>query len=108
MQTSGTSTSRLKPCVTSDVFDPKMSFEDRCRMAANFGCIDYARTIQDNFQWITGGVLGRHEIEGIQEPNYNFVTKTIADLSYTGYVTREYKLSTGRDALESLQQAIKS
>ena len=33
--------------------------------------------------------------------------KTIADLNYTGYVTHEYKVSTGRDARESLQQAIK-
>ena len=35
------STGRLKQCVTSGVFDPKMSFEDRCRMAADLGCVGY-------------------------------------------------------------------
>ncbi len=72
---------------------------------------DICRTIHDNFQWIahfhTGGVPGRHEIDDTQELNYNFVGKTIADLGYTGYVTHEYKLTPGRDARESLAQAIR-
>ena len=71
---------------------------------------DVCRTIHDNFQWIahfhTGGVPGRHEIDDTQELNYRFVAKTIADLGYTGYVAHEYKPTPGRDARESLKQAI--
>src|SRR5580700_9141436 len=32
---------RLKQCVTSFPFDPKMSFDDRCREAARLGCVGY-------------------------------------------------------------------
>jgi hydroxypyruvate isomerase len=32
---------RLKQCVTSFPFDPKMQFEDRCREAARLGCVGY-------------------------------------------------------------------
>jgi hydroxypyruvate isomerase len=32
---------RLKQCVTGFPFDPKMSFEDRCRLAASLGCVGY-------------------------------------------------------------------
>ncbi len=32
---------RLKQCVTSFPFDPKLSFEDRCREAAQLGCVGY-------------------------------------------------------------------
>jgi hydroxypyruvate isomerase len=71
---------------------------------------DVCRTIHDNFQWIahfhTGGVPGRHEIDETQELNYRFVAKTIADLGFTGYVAHEYKPAPGRDARESLKQAI--
>jgi hydroxypyruvate isomerase len=71
---------------------------------------DVCRTITDNFQWIahfhTGGVPGRHEIDDTQELNYRFVAKTIADLGYTGYISHEYRPAPGRDAKESLKQAI--
>ena len=71
---------------------------------------DVCRTITDNLQWIahfhTGGVPGRHEIDDTQELNYRFVAKTIADLGYTGYVSHEYRPAPGRDAKESLKQAI--
>jgi hydroxypyruvate isomerase len=71
---------------------------------------DVCRTITDNFQWIahfhTGGVPGRHELDDTQELNYHFVAKTIADLGYTGYIAHEYRPAPGRDALESLKQAI--
>jgi hydroxypyruvate isomerase len=71
---------------------------------------DVCRTITDNFQWIahfhTGGVPGRHEIDDTQELNYRFVAKTIADLGFTGYIAHEYRPAPGRDAKESLQQAI--
>jgi hydroxypyruvate isomerase len=32
---------RLKQCVTSFPFDPKLSFEDRCRVAAQVGCVGF-------------------------------------------------------------------
>ena len=35
------STGRLKQCVTSFPFDPKMPFEDRCREAARLGCVGF-------------------------------------------------------------------
>lgn len=34
-------TGRLKQSVTAGVFDPKMSFEDRCRLAADLGCAGF-------------------------------------------------------------------
>ena len=71
---------------------------------------DVCRTVTDNFQWIahfhTGGVPGRHEIDDTQELNYRFVAKTIADLGFTGYIAHEYRPAPGRDAKESLKQAI--
>jgi hydroxypyruvate isomerase len=71
---------------------------------------DICRTIKDNFQWIghfhTGGNPGRHEIDDTQELNYRFVAKTIADLGFTGYVAHEYQPAQGRDALQSLNQAM--
>jgi hydroxypyruvate isomerase len=71
---------------------------------------DISRTIRDNFQWIahfhTGGVPGRHEIDGTQELNYHFVAQTIAELGFTGYIAHEYKLSPGRDGIQTLNQAI--
>jgi hydroxypyruvate isomerase len=71
---------------------------------------DICRTIRDNFQWIahfhTGGVPGRHEIDETQELNYRFVAQTIADLGFNGFVSHEYRPAPGRDASESLRQAI--
>jgi hydroxypyruvate isomerase len=71
---------------------------------------DICRTIRDNFQWIahfhTGGVPGRHEIDGTQELNYHFVAQTIAELGFAGYIAHEYKLSPGRDGVQTLNQAI--
>jgi len=71
---------------------------------------DIVRNIRDHFQWIghfhTGGNPGRHEIDDTQELNYHFVAKAIADLGYTGYIAHEYSPAQGRDAIESLKQAI--
>ena len=71
---------------------------------------DICRTIKDNFQWLghfhTGGNPGRHEIDDTQELNYRFVAQTIADLGYTGYVAHEYSPTKGRDAIQSLNQAL--
>lgn len=40
-KTGPSGTGRLKQCVTSFPFDPKMPFEDRCREAARLGCVGY-------------------------------------------------------------------
>jgi hydroxypyruvate isomerase len=71
---------------------------------------DICRTIRNNFQWLshfhTGGVPGRHEIDGTQELNYHFVAQTLADLNFSGYIAHEYKLSPGHDPIKTLNQAI--
>jgi hydroxypyruvate isomerase len=71
---------------------------------------DICRTIKDNIQYLghfhTGGNPGRHEIDDTQELNYHFVAKTIADLGFTGYVAHEYSPAPGRDAIQSLTQAM--
>jgi len=40
-QTEGVPKGRLKQCVTGFPFDPKMPFEERCRVAAQLGCVGY-------------------------------------------------------------------
>ena len=69
---------------------------------------DVIRTIRDNIEWIahfhTGGVPGRHEIDGTQELNYHAVAQAIADAGHTGYVAHEF-LPT-RDPLTSLREAV--
>ncbi len=71
---------------------------------------DICRTIKDNIQYLghfhTGGNPGRHEIDDTQELNYRFIAKTIADLGFTGYIAHEYSPAQGRDAIESLKQAM--
>jgi len=71
---------------------------------------DICRTIQDNFQYLghfhTGGNPGRHEIDDTQELNYHIIAKTIADLGFSGYVAHEYSPAQGRDAIQSLKQAM--
>jgi hydroxypyruvate isomerase len=56
---------------------------------------DVIRTIRDNIAWIghfhTGGVPGRHEIDGTQELNYHAIAKAIADLNYTGFIAHEFE-----------------
>jgi len=71
---------------------------------------DICHHIRENIQWIghfhTAGVPGRHELDDGQEINYRFVAKTIADLGFTGYIAHEYRPSPGRDAIQSLAQAL--
>jgi hydroxypyruvate isomerase len=71
---------------------------------------DIVRNIRSYIQWIghfhTGGNPGRHEIDDTQELNYRFVARAIADLGYAGYVAHEYGPAQGRDAVQSLHQAI--
>jgi hydroxypyruvate isomerase len=69
---------------------------------------DVIRTIRDNINWIghfhTGGVPGRHEINGSQELNYRAVATAIADLNFPGYVAHEF-VPTRSDPFESLTEA---
>src|SRR6185312_16182313 len=68
---------------------------------------DVIRTIRENIQYIahfhTGGVPGRHEIDGTQELNYHAVSKAIADLEFTGFMAHEF--IPVRDPMKSLQEA---
>ena len=69
---------------------------------------DVIRTIRDNINWIghfhTGGVPGRHEINGTQELNYRAIATAIADLNFPGYVAHEF-VPTRSDPFESLTEA---
>ena len=72
---------------------------------------DVIRTIRDNIQWIghfqTGGVPGRHEIDGSQELNYRAIATAIADLGYKGYIAHEFT-PTRQDAFASLADAFRT
>ena len=56
---------------------------------------DVIRTIGAHRQWIghfhTGGVPGRHDIDGTQELNYHAVAEAIAAAGFTGYLAHEFK-----------------
>lgn len=71
---------------------------------------DVIRTIRDNIQWIghfhTGGVPGRHEIDGSQELNYRAIATAIADLGYQGYLAHEF-VPTRQDPFASLADAFR-
>jgi hydroxypyruvate isomerase len=71
---------------------------------------DVIRTIRDNIQYIghfhTGGVPGRHEIDGTQELNYHAVAKAIADLDYKGFIAHEF-MPARSDPFESFAEAFK-
>jgi hydroxypyruvate isomerase len=69
---------------------------------------DVIRTVRDNLAFIahfhTGGVPGRHELDGTQELNYRAIATAIADAGFAGYVAHEF-MPTG-DPLRSLAQAV--
>jgi hydroxypyruvate isomerase len=69
---------------------------------------DLVRTIQQNIQWLahfhTGGVPGRHELDGTQEVQWDGVMRGIAAASFQGYVAHEFV--PVRDPLTSLRQAV--
>ncbi|HET7456116.1 MAG TPA: TIM barrel protein [Gemmatimonadaceae bacterium] len=69
---------------------------------------DVIRTARDHLAEIghfhTGGVPGRHEIDGAQELNYRAVATAIADAGFTGYVAHEFVPT--RDPLASLREAV--
>jgi hydroxypyruvate isomerase len=68
---------------------------------------DLIDTIRQNIQWIghfhTGGVPGRHELDGTQEVQWDGVMRGIADTGFKGYVAHEFVPS--RDPLVSLREA---
>ena len=71
---------------------------------------DVIRTIRDNSRWIghfhTGGVPGRHEINGTQELNYHAIAAAIADLGFSGYLAHEF-IPTRLDPFASLAEALR-
>jgi hydroxypyruvate isomerase len=71
---------------------------------------DVIRTIRDNIQYLahfhTGGVPGRHEIDGTQELNYGAVAKAIVDLGFRGYMAHEF-VPAAPDGIKSLEDAAK-
>jgi hydroxypyruvate isomerase len=68
---------------------------------------DLVRTIQKNIDWIghfhTGGVPGRHELDGTQEVQWDGVMRGIAATNFHGFVAHEFVPS--RDPLTSLREA---
>jgi hydroxypyruvate isomerase len=69
---------------------------------------DLIETIRGNMAWIghfhTGGVPGRHELDGTQEVQWDGVMRAIADAGFGGYVAHEF-VPVG-DPLESLRRAV--
>ena len=68
---------------------------------------DLIDTIRENIQWIghfhSGGVPGRHELDGTQEVQWDGVMRAVAETGFKGYVAHEF-VPTG-DALDSLRKA---
>jgi hydroxypyruvate isomerase len=68
---------------------------------------DLIDTIRQNIRWIghfhTGGVPGRHELDGTQEVQWDGVMRGISDSGFKGYVAHEFVPS--RDPLVSLREA---
>src|ERR1700685_1116928 len=68
---------------------------------------DLIATIRQNLQWIahfhTGGVPGRHELDGTQEVQWDGVMRAIADAGFRGYVAHEFVPAA--DPLTSLRAA---
>ncbi|MEO8293893.1 MAG: TIM barrel protein [Gemmatimonadota bacterium] len=69
---------------------------------------DVIRTIRDNAAFIghyhTGGVPGRHEIDGTQELNYSAVARAISATGFTGYLAHEFMPT--KEPLTSLREAV--
>jgi hydroxypyruvate isomerase len=69
---------------------------------------DLIATIQQNIRWMghfhTGGVPGRHELDGTQEVQWDGVMRGIAATDYKGYVAHEFVPT--KDPLTSLRQAV--
>ena len=70
---------------------------------------DIIRTIRQNIQHIahfhTGGVPGRHELDGTQELQWRSVAQAIVDAGFTGYFAHEFVPT--RDPMTSLEEAVR-
>jgi hydroxypyruvate isomerase len=70
---------------------------------------DVMETLRRNAQYIghvhTGGVPGRHEIDGSQELHYPAIIRALAETGYEGYVGQEFVPT--RDPIASLEEAIR-
>jgi len=70
---------------------------------------DLIATIRENIPCIghfhTGGVPGRHELDGSQEVQWDGVMRAIADAGFKGYVAHEF-VAAG-DAREGLERAVR-
>jgi hydroxypyruvate isomerase len=69
---------------------------------------DLVATIQKNIDWFahfhTGGVPGRHELDGSQEVQWDGVMRGIAATNFKGYIAHEFVPT--RDPLTSLREAV--
>jgi len=69
---------------------------------------DLIRTFRTNKDYIahvhTGGVPGRHELDGTQEVNWRAVATAMADAGFQGYMAHEFVPT--RDPLTSLREAV--
>jgi hydroxypyruvate isomerase len=69
---------------------------------------DLIKTIRDQHGFIghyhTGGVPGRHELDGTQEVNWPAVCRAIVDTGFGGYLAHEFVPT--RDPLTSLAEAV--
>jgi len=69
---------------------------------------DVIRTIRDNHEYIghfhTGGVPGRHELDGTQELNWAGICTAIVETGFRGYLAHEFVPT--RDPLTSLREAV--
>ena len=69
---------------------------------------DLISTIQKNIEWVghfhTGGVPGRHELDGTQEVQWDGVMRGIQATPYKGYVAHEFVPT--RAPLTSLREAV--
>jgi hydroxypyruvate isomerase len=69
---------------------------------------DVIRTIRDQREHLghfhTGGVPGRHELDGTQEINWPAVCRAIVETGFTGYLAHEFVPT--RDPLTSLREAV--
>jgi hydroxypyruvate isomerase len=71
---------------------------------------DIAENIRSSIQWIahfhTAGVPQRTEIDYTQEMNYRYIAQVIAETSFDGYVSHEWRPSPGRDPIRSIEEAL--
>jgi hydroxypyruvate isomerase len=69
---------------------------------------DVIQTIRQNHEFIahyhTGGVPGRHELDGTQELNWAAVCNAIVETGFKGYLAHEFVPT--RDPLTSLREAV--